>query len=30
VLVKLKNGRVEDTQAGQVTDADVSGCCWFE
>jgi len=30
VLVKLKNGVVEDTQAEQVNDADVLGCCWLE
>jgi len=29
-LVKLKNGIVEDTQAVQVNDADVLGCCWLE
>jgi len=30
VLVILKNGVVEDTQAEQVNDADVLGCCWLE
>jgi len=30
VLVKLKNGIVKDTQAEQVKDADVLGCCWLE
>jgi len=28
VLVQLKNGIVEDTQAQQVNDADALGCCW--
>jgi len=30
VLVKLKNGTVEDTEAEEVNDADVLGCCWLE
>ena len=30
MLVKLKNDIVEDTQAEQVNDADVLGCCWLE
>jgi len=30
VLVKLKNGIEEDTQAEQVNDADVLGCCWLK
>ena len=30
MLDKLKNGIVEDTQAEQVNDADILGCCWLE
>jgi len=30
VLVQLKNGIVEDTQAEQVNDAGALGCCWLE
>jgi len=30
VLVKLKNGMVEDTQAEQVNDVLVLGCYWLE
>ena len=30
MLVKLHNGRVEETHAEQVNNVDFAGCCWLD